>query len=102
MNQCLFVFFPYRAQTKLIALQKHKGQLVLCLLLCELQVECDGLTSATTVWCVACHACGSIIEALVPGLPCSPLPEVHADIGGHKIIHLVTLLEGDRDTKRMK
>lgn len=39
------------------------------------------------------HSCcsGSHVEASVPGLHCPPLLEVHVDVGGYKIIHLVTL-----------
>lgn len=44
---------------------------------------------------LASHSCyrGSHVEALVPGLLCLPLSEVHVDVGGYKIIHLVALFK---------
>lgn len=33
----------------------------------------------------------SHVEALVPGLCRPSVPQIHIDIGGYKIIHLVTL-----------
>lgn len=88
----LMSFFSHRAQMKLIALQKTKA----CVCSASYCVNC--LISAAPV---LCHTHGSNIVALVPGLPCFPLLEVHVDIGGYKVIHLVALLEGDRDAKKM-
>lgn len=34
----------------------------------------------------------SHIEALVPGQGAPPLPEVHVDIGGDQVVHLVALM----------
>lgn len=55
---------------------------------------------------VAPHLCyllqGSDVEVLVAGVHCPPVSEVHVDIGGYKIIHLVTLLKENANGKQRK